>query len=127
MYYTTHREEILKSRHDRYVLNKEKEQKSNHEYREYLKAEVLGHYSGGTPKCVKCGIVDIRVLSIDHIDGGGFKHRNDPSMRGYAFYRWLKKKGYPEGYQTMCMNCQWIKRIENKEYGEIGKRTKYTT
>jgi hypothetical protein len=34
---------------------------------------------------------------------------------GLEFYRWLIKNNYPEGYQTLCMNDQFIKKAENKE------------
>jgi len=34
------------------------------------------------------------------------------TKRGSRFYYWLRRQGYPEGYQTLCMNCQWIKRSE---------------
>jgi len=117
-YYLSHREEILKSRHDRYLLNKKREREINHEYQESLKLEVLGHYSGGFPKCAKCGIEDIRVLSIDHINGDGCKHRRELGMgAGFPFYCWLKKNNYPLGFQVLCFNCQAIKRFEGKESG----------
>ena len=82
--------------------------------REKIKREVLLHYSINPEKpiCSKCGFDDIRALSIDHINGGGniqreFIHEN--------FYRWLIKNNYPEGYQVLCMNCQFIKRKEQNE------------
>lgn len=81
-----------------------------------LKQEVLVHYSGGTLACVHCGFADIRALSVDHIDGGGCQHRKKVNSSGIPFYRQLRKQGYPKGYQTLCMNCQFVKRVENKEY-----------
>src|SRR5208283_3808686 len=41
------------------------------------KLEVLTHYSDGLPTCNKCGFIDIRALSIDHINSGGTKHRKE--------------------------------------------------
>ncbi len=41
---------------------------------------------------------------------------------GHHLYRWLKKETYPEGYQTLCMNCQALKKHENKEYGNYLRR-----
>ena len=81
----------------------------------YVKArdEALTHYGKGKLACVRCGYTDVRALSIDHIDGRGHEHRK--LIKGYIG-RWLKKNNYPEGYQTLCMNCQWIKKHENKEY-----------
>ena len=82
-------------------------------HRCHLKAklEVIEHYGGGKLACVKCGFSDIRALSIDHIKAVGQKRMNS----GY-FYHWLRKNNYPEGCQTLCMNCQWIKRAEQREY-----------
>ena len=56
-----------------------------------LKIEVLAHYGNGEPKCVRCGFGDIKALSID------------------------QNQGFPKGYQTLCMNCQFIKKIDKKE------------
>ena len=33
-----------------------------------------------------------------------------------GFYLWLKRNNFPEGFQTLCMNCQWLKKEENREY-----------
>lgn len=81
------------------------------------KERVLTYYGGGKLACVKCGFSDIRALTIDHIDGNGYQHRRELGSQGIGkgFYYWLERHLYPEGYQTLCMNCQFIKRIENKE------------
>lgn len=82
-----------------------------------LKVEVLKHYaSNGWPKCVRCGFVDIRALTIDHIDGGGHQRRATEGIGGGLYY-WLKRNHFPTGYQTLCQNCQQIKRWENDESG----------
>lgn len=85
---------------------------------EKLRREVLTHYGNGRIACVGCGFNDIRALSIDHIDGNGHQDRQ---RKGYGknFYYWLRTHSYPEGYQTLCMNCQFIKAKTN---GEFSKR-----
>lgn len=82
-----------------------------------LKMEILTHYSNGRPRCNHCGFDDIRALQIDHINGGGAQHRMSlvGSRSGSRFYIWLKKNDYPEDYQVLCANCNWIKRVENRE------------
>ena len=80
-----------------------------------VKTDVLGHYGSGKLGCVKCGFTDIRALSIDHINGDGATHRKVIKMSGQRFYRWLKVNDYPKGYQTLCMNCQFIKAAEEGE------------
>lgn len=74
-----------------------------------LKEEVIKHYSP-TAICQYpgCDCSDIRALSMDHINGGGRKHK-----KGAGLYFWLRNKGYPPGYQVLCMNHQAIKRDEN--------------
>ena len=77
-----------------------------------LKQDVLSHYSAEL-KCKRCRYTDIRALTIDHIDGNGWKHRRE--LGACNLYSWLKRNGYPTGFQVLCMNCQFIKRIENHE------------
>ena len=55
---------------------------------------------------------DIRALSIDHINSDGASHRKEV---GNGMYRWLLKNNFPEGFQVLCMNCQFIKRETNNE------------
>ena len=95
------------------------------------KIATLTHYSNSNkPECVMCGFGDVRALSIDHINGGGTRERlSDPSLKGQSVYYYLNKRGFPLGFQTLCMNCQFIKRAENNEtncwpktYGSGGKK-----
>lgn len=89
-----------------------------------IKNEVLTYYGGGKLACAKCGFTNIWALTIDHIDGKGADHRKQIGhITGKKFYLWLKANNYPTGYQTLCWNCQWIKRHENKECQNVfGKR-----
>lgn len=86
---------------------------------EKLKRDIMVAYGNGEAVCVKCGFDDLRALSLDHIGGGGNAHRHEDGGRfqGRKLYTYLRRNNYPAGYQTLCMNCQWIKRHENKEYG----------
>ena len=87
-------------------------------YRTKLKIQVLEHYGNGKLACVKCGFLDIRALTIDHINGGGNAERKRLNRTGLRIYVWLKNQGFPSGYQTLCMNCQMIKKSQNGEYGK---------
>lgn len=83
--------------------------------------EVFKHYSNQTqPQCANpfnqhaIPYTDMRALTIDHIHGGGTKHRFETGIGGgHHFYRWLKQQGFPVGYQILCMNCQFIKRVKH--------------
>lgn len=73
-----------------------------------LKLATFDTYGG--LKCACCGETRIEFLSIDHIAGGGNKHRREiTGTCGTRFYGWLKKNNYPEGYQVLCMNCNFAK------------------
>ncbi len=104
-WYKTHREERLPIARKSAIANRRK-----------LKLEVLTHYGSdlGKPKCVTCGDERLPCLTIDHINGGGAEHRRSLGTRNIC--QWLKKKNFPYGYQTLCMNCQFMKKYENKEW-----------
>jgi len=107
LYYEEHKDE-LKSKNHTYHKN----------YSEQNKLVVLTHYGkDGKCVCVKCGFSDIRALSIDHVNGGGRAHIRSINAHIYA---WLIRNKFPEGFQTLCMNCQWIKRHDNKEFLKHG-------
>jgi hypothetical protein len=121
-YNITHTDYIKKKQRE-YVLSGKAKMTSkkyslNHpekriEYQLKIKTDVLTYYGNGKCACVRCGYNDIRALSIDHINGNGANQRKN--IEGAFCYNWLKTNNYPEGYQTLCMNCQFIKRKENKE------------
>lgn len=95
--------------------------KYEREYRDLRKVEVLTHYGNGKCACVQCGESRLACLSIDHIAGNGKAEKRKYGYKsGQGTYRWLKCNGYPRGYQTLCMNCQWIKRFMNNEEGGGG-------
>lgn len=83
-----------------------------------IKTEVLTYYGKGTLACVICGESRLPCLSIDHIHGGGRAHRRELGCEsGIWFYQWLRRNDFPEGYQTLCMNCQFVKRDLEDENG----------
>jgi len=96
--------------------HKEDRRKYGRTWRMKMKITVLSHYSlHGFPECVRCGEKDLIVLCLDHIDGGGKKElRKYPS---HAWYSKLIKESFPEGYQTLCFNCN-----ARKEFNEDLKR-----
>ena len=68
-----------------------------------LRFDVISHYGG---KCQCCGEIADEFLCIDHINGGGNKHRKElKSKGGVSFYRYLRKNNYPDGYRVLCHNC----------------------
>ncbi len=100
-----------------YINHRDRILEKHRKYKKKLKLDVLSHYCiDRIIKCGRCGFSDIRSLTIDHVHGGGRKHRNNLARSpGHDFYSWLKKNNYPKGYQVLCMNCQFIKQDENYE------------
>jgi hypothetical protein len=77
------------------------------EKRKELKKNIFQHYGG---KCVCCGEERIDFLTIDHINGGGRKHRAEISKSnsgrsGPEFYRWIIKNNFPSDLRVLCYNC----------------------
>jgi len=98
------------------IENKEKIRQKDRECHQRLKIEVLTHYGQGRLRCVRCGFDDdFHALSLDHIDGGGEEDRRKFGA-GVSFFYYLRRNNYPTGFQTLCMNCQFIKAWENKEF-----------
>lgn len=75
-----------------------------------LKVDTLAAYGG---ICACCGEAEPMFLGIDHISGGGTKHRRELGGGG-RFYRFLKINDWPSGYRVLCHNC-------NMAYGFFGQ------
>jgi len=71
---------------------------------------VLCHYSDGVPKCANCGVEDERVLTLDHLNNDGNKHRREMGQLS-AIY-WIVKNNYPPIFQVLCHNCNWLKELD---------------
>jgi len=70
--------------------------------RQRLRLEIIKHYGGENPCCACCGKSHIEFLAIDHVSGGGAKHRR---LLGGGLYIWLKRNNFPSGYRVLCHNC----------------------
>lgn len=80
--------------------------------------EKVFHHYGTVCACPGCGASEWQFLTIDHIAGGGNRHRRELAKNrliggskdykvrgGVNFYKWLIRAGFPEGYRTLCHNC----------------------
>lgn len=105
-YRERHPEQVRESVRRSYHKNKEKykPKKKASEHKRYLEVrkKVLTYYGGNPPRCACCGETQDEFLTIDHISGGGTKHRKRIRR---PFYRWLLENNFPEGYRVLCMNC----------------------
>lgn len=87
-------------------------------YRINLKKFVIESLGG---VCKVCGFSDVRALQIDHVNGGGSRHREKFKSKPTLYLNSIKKdinKGgdFKAKYQILCANCNWIKFYEKKEY-----------
>jgi hypothetical protein len=81
------------------------------EMKQNWKFSVLTVYSNGQPKCACCGETEIAFLTIDHINGGGRRHVAKKGVGGgIGLYRWLIRNNFPDGFQVLCMNCNFARR-----------------
>lgn len=86
-----------------------------------LKLQAYDAYGGRF--CACCGESEINFLSLDHINNDGNEERRKYSTKGRnestaaggssAYYLRLKNQGYPFGYQVLCMNCNYGKRMNS--------------
>ena len=107
-------EELLANQRLRYYLSersvnlaKQKERVQNH------RLMGLYHYSFGDMCCARCSKIDVRVLSFDHIQHCGSKRRE--IIGSHHLSEWLYHHNFPEGFQVLCMKCQFIKKAQNNE------------
>ena len=109
-YYETHRKEkniyVQKWRKNNpgkvkgYNQTLNRRECANKYYRKQ-KGIILAHYG---MFCSCCGETRREFLQIDHINGGGNKHRKENNIHG-SMYRWLIKNNFPEGFRVLCANC----------------------
>ena len=85
---------------------------------ERLKLRALQTVGHGTVKC-RCGLTDIRVLSINHKNGGGTQDRKKYNGGTRLYYAIVTGKRSIEDLEILCANCQIL-----YEY-EVGRRTKH--
>jgi hypothetical protein len=80
---------------------KRKNQRNN-EIRRQMHREIIERYGG---KCYCCGESILTFLALDHINGGGSKHRKE--LRGKRIETWAKENGWPGIFRVACHNCNF--------------------
>jgi hypothetical protein len=113
--YINNKDEILKHQRESYHKNKYKLRKIK-AYRKSLiyhvyKQQAFFFYSNGEMKCKNCGIDNLDVLTINHIEHNGSEHRK--TLKTKDIYRWLVLNNFPDGYDVLCHNCNWLHHLEN--------------
>lgn len=72
---------------------------------------VIEHYKAGEIVCCACcGETEYKFLALDHIDGGGNRHRASIGIKsGATMYAWIENNNFPPLFQILCHNCNMAK------------------
>lgn len=94
--------------------NRETKTLQEKRFRDKRKLEAFIAYGGFICKC--CGETEKLFLTIDHVNNDGANHRREIGKGRKAnasgpIYAWLRKNKYPEGFQVLCINCNFGKRM----------------
>lgn len=123
------RDRRLRRRRRLYSINRDTVTQKKRDYDDGLKIKAIQHYSPNlqcmSPNClVPNGCRDIDVLTLDHVNNDGAKHRRQLArtgrgVLGNGFYHYLIQTKFKTKYklQVLCMNCQFKKRKQLIRYG----------
>ena len=89
------------------AANPEKYKEQSRKAKAKLKQKVFDMYGD---ICALCGFTDKRALTLDHIQNNGAAERKKIGERG-VYYRAIEEYR-PLEYRIICMNCQFISRVE---------------
>lgn len=85
------------------------QRRQRRDYYQSLRQAALQHYSdSSTPRCFCCHENILMFLQLDHIENDGNIHRKNLTK---TIWSWLKRNGYPHGFQVLCANCNIGKSI----------------
>jgi hypothetical protein len=109
--------QIIKERH---AEKRRKHNRQKHRRYQRSKIEALTHYGpGGVLQCSwpGCLITDPDMMCLDHINNDGNIERAQGSRvavrtGGAMFMDYLRKQGWPRGYQTLCGGHNLKKQIQ---------------
>lgn len=97
----------IRRRYKASAKGKETNSRAAKAYRRRQKEKVVEHYSKGTNQCACCAEKMFEFLTVDHIGGGGTKHRKEIGTRDII--PWLVVQNFPPGFQILCFNCNCAK------------------
>jgi hypothetical protein len=107
----THREQINRNFRKRYKalyeVNRPRYKKAAKKHKEKMINEFFLRYGNS---CFCCGETNRLFLTIEHLNGDGAQHRKRLGRESAdSIIRDIKKQGWPDGYATLCMNCNFAK------------------
>ena len=114
-YHHKHREHALAMLRKYRDEHKDEYNSRRNERKRKIRLECLKRYSSEEIKCVLCGENHVEFLAIDHINGGGNKHRKEIGGGSDSSYAWLKKNNFPPGFRVLCNNCNFKEHLKQNE------------
>lgn len=105
-YYKKHSEKFIEAGKRYRERNRELVNQRARDKAQSIKLQVLQHYG---LRCNNCGIDNPILLTIDHIMGDGAAHRRRDGWKGFKIYKYLLDNDFPEGFQVLCWNCNYLK------------------
>ncbi len=118
IFYQEHKKLILNRNKKWYVEHKDEANKKMRDTRRKMRIAILNVISNNNPHCVRCGCDDIRLLEINHKNGGGRKDTHNGKC-SIAFYRDIYKgKREIDDLELLCKVCNSWHYLELK-YGKL--------
>jgi len=100
-YYADNRERLRETQKRWRDSNKEARRESRRRYVQNLKDQVYAVYGRS---CTCCGEDNPKLLTIDHVNGGGGEHRRQLGSSVMVLLD-IIKRGFPDEFQVLCFNC----------------------
>src|ERR1035437_3301704 len=87
---------------------------------QHLRLRIQAFEAYGGCKCASCGETEPEFLTLDNVnlDGGTQRREVSPTGKnwgwgGHHLYRPLRRRGWPPGFQVLCMNCNFARSHTN--------------
>lgn len=81
------------------------------------KEAALTYYSGHACVWPGCDVTDADMLTLDHIKDDGAAERKTVRRLGVVLFSYLRRRGWPSGYQVLCANHQIKKELMRRRGG----------
>jgi hypothetical protein len=79
--------------------------------RQRIRSAILDAYGN---RCTTCGFnLDVRALDLDHINNDGAEERK--RLQTSTINEYVFKNNFPDTYQLLCRNCNWIKYLDSRD------------
>jgi hypothetical protein len=122
-YWKNHPEQVIKQRERcrKYSRSRvQEDSKRSQELRTKI-LKILGTKCSNSNCPISPEKMDVRLLEIDHVNGGGYKERKSFRQGYFArsrYYQYIlsQLQSGSEEYQLLCVYCNRLKMLETKQF-----------